>query len=84
MHVWPSDPVSRKYSPPLFVLTFFLAIASCSSIWFCKCFSRFDSISNVLLRPRMAFLVLSFFFAALPPQRLPNPQLAMVSGMDKF
>jgi hypothetical protein len=27
-------------------------------------------------------LVLSFFFAALPPQRLPNPQLAMLSGVE--
>jgi hypothetical protein len=74
--------ISMYYSPPLFELTFFLAIASCSSIWFCKCFSRFDSISSVLLRPKMAFLVLSFFFAALPPQRLPNPQLAMLSGVE--
>lgn len=28
----------------------------------------------MLRRPRMAFLVVSFFFAALPPQRLLNPQ----------
>jgi hypothetical protein len=70
----------QQYLRLLFELTCFLAIASCSSIWFCKCFSRFDSISSVLRRPKMAFFVLSFFFAALPPQRLPKPQLAILKG----
>ena len=72
------------HSRLLFELTCFLAIASCSSIWFCKCFSRFDSISSVLRRPKMAFFVLSFFFAALPPQRLPNPQLAILKGATDY
>jgi hypothetical protein len=80
----PTEPyqpqTGQEYSRLLFELTCFLAIASCSSIWFCKCFSRFDSISSVLRRPKMAFFVLSFFFAALPPQRLPKPQLAILKG----
>ena len=48
--------------PFLFVLTFFLAIVSCSSIWFCKCLSLFCSISSCDRRPRIAFLGVSFLF----------------------
>ena len=58
----------------LFELTFFLATPSCSSIWFCKCFSRFDSISSVPRSPNIAFFVVSLVALALPPNRLPHPQ----------
>ena len=53
---------SRLDVPFLFVLTFFLAIISCSSIWFCKCRSLFCSISSCDRKPRIAFLGVSFLF----------------------
>ena len=66
-----------SYVLALFDVTVFRAIASCSSIWFWRCFSRFDSISSVLRSPRMAFLGESFpppFAAVPPPNRFPQPQ----------
>jgi hypothetical protein len=65
-------PKTPRHVPFLFVLTFFLAIASCSSIWFCKCRSRFCSISSCDLNPRMAFLGLSFRDWALCPPNQPH------------
>lgn len=58
--------------PFLFVLTYFRAIESCSSICVVRCFSRFCSISSCDRRPRMAFLGLSFFFWAAPPPNQPH------------
>lgn len=63
---------ARCHVPFLFVLTFFLAIASCSSIWFCKCRSRFCNISSCDLNPRMAFLGVSFRDWALCPPNQPH------------
>ena len=60
------------YSPFLLVLTFFLAIASCSSIWFCRCLSRFWSISSCDRNPRIAFLGVSFRLWALCPPNQPQ------------
>ena len=65
--------------PFLFVLTFFLAIASCSSIWFCKCRSRFCSISSCDLNPRIAFLGVSFrCWALCPPNQPHTPDIVLV------
>jgi hypothetical protein len=63
---------SRADIPFLFVLTFFLAIVSCSSIWFCKCRSLFCSISNCDRKPRIAFLGVSFLFWVLCPPNQPH------------
>lgn len=56
--------------PVLFVVMFFLANASCSAIWFSKCFSRFCSMSNCCRSATMAFFGASFcFWAAAPPNQ---------------
>lgn len=68
----------ERYLPFLFVLTFFRAIASCSSICVIKCFSRFCSMSNCPLKPRIAFLGLSFFFWAPPPPNQPQTPDMMI------
>jgi hypothetical protein len=69
----------RSCSPFLFVLTFFFAIASCSSIWFSRCLSRFCSMSSCDLRPKMAFFGLSFRFCAdAPPNQPQTPDMAVV------
>jgi hypothetical protein len=66
-------PVRCGIIPVLFVLTFFRAMASCSSIWFCRWRSRFWSMSSCVRRPRMAFLGLSLrFCAAEPPPNQPQ------------
>ena len=58
--------------PFLFVLTFLRAMASCSSIWFCRCRSLFCSISSCDLKPRIAFLGVSFPFAPEFPPNQPH------------
>lgn len=58
--------------PFLFVLTFFRAIASCSSICDCRCLSLFCSMSSCDRRPKMAFFGLSFRFWAVPPPNQPQ------------
>lgn len=66
--------------PFLFVLTFFRAMASCSSIWDCRCFSRFCSMSSCDRRPRIAFFGLSLRFCAAPPPNHPQmPADMMIS-----
>lgn len=70
--------------PFLFVLTYFRAIESCSSICVVKCFSRFCSISSCDRRPRMAFFGLSFFFWAAPPPNQPQtPDMLDVYGLQR-
>ncbi len=61
------QPVSNL--PVLFELTCFLATASCSAIWFSKCFSRFCSMSSVCRSPRIAVLGASLRFWAPPPNQ---------------
>lgn len=66
---------SKACSPfLLFWPTYFRARASCSSIWFRKCFSRFCSMSSCERNPRMAFLGAFFFAWAEPPPNQPKPQ----------
>ena len=63
-----SDKEKGNPIPFLFVVTFFLATASCSSIRFSRCFSRFCSISSCSRSLRIASLGASFrFWAAEPP-----------------
>ena len=65
--------------PVLFTVTFFLASASCSAIWFSKCLSRFCSISSCCRRPKMASLGASLRFCApLPPNQ---PHILRFRGM---
>jgi len=62
--------------PALFVETYFRASASCSSIWFCMCFSRLFNISSCPRRPKIAFFGASFL--AWPPPNQPRPQPDMI------
>ena len=72
--------VLARGSPVLFVLTCFLARASCSSIWFCRCFSRLFSISSCPRSWRIAFFGASFVFCEPPPNQ-PKPQPDMMGDV---
>lgn len=75
---------SGRHVPFLLVLTFFRAIASCSSIWFCRCLSLFCSISSCDLKPRIAFLGVSFLFWALcPPNHPQTPDILDYGTADR-
>ena len=67
---------SAALAAALFDDTYFRASASCSSIWFCRCFSRLFSISSCPRSCRIAFFGASFF--AAPPPNQPSPQPDMV------
>lgn len=64
--------LSDSRIPFLLVLTFLRAIPSCSSIWFCRCFSRFCNMSSCERSPRMAFLGLSLRLCAAAPPNQPH------------
>lgn len=69
--------------PFLFVFMFFRAMASCSSIRLVRCFSRFCSISSWVRKPRMAFLGLSLFCVAPPPNQPQTPDMVLENVRDE-
>lgn len=64
-HAVSYDETAR--SPFLFELTVLRAIASCSSIWFCRCCSRFCNISRCARKATMASLGAALRFWDPPP-----------------
>jgi len=68
--------------PALLLETNFRARLSCSSIWFCRCFSRFVSISSWPRNCSMAFFGASFLF--WPPPNQPSPQPLIVEVVLGF
>lgn len=72
----------RLELPFLLLETCFRASASCSSIWFCRCFSRLFSISSCPRSWRIAFFGASFFCWAPPNQPRPQP-LILYDVLDR-